>query len=397
MSTAPKKPTVLLTELELDEKSLVDRGDNPPAKVLTWKGFGGAGVFERLKAAWARITKADKLEKDGEMYAPVPRTTSEIMAMQEFEEQFCDLRQAFMQSIYSIMQSAPSEEMTALLAKTVQEFNAAATAMVKTSSATKSAELIGLLEKIVASVSTDSMTFTESIEKLAAVTFETEPTQEPTVPVPAIKGDGADPVSTNNQGENMSAKAITLEEAVKGITDPAAKAIIQAELAKAAPQKTDAEKAAEAEKSLPEDIRKQMSDLRAANAASNERIAKMEAEKREAEMLTKAAKFTIAGKDSAWVAKSLSDAHAVSKEAGEGMESVFAAITAQTLANDKLTKSIGAAGEGAFADNDAHVQLTTKAKELQKADPKLSSAQAYVRAGEMFPALKNAAIANQSV
>jgi hypothetical protein len=373
-----------LVNLEVDEGSPVDKGDNPGAKIVLVKNApGGDGVFARLKGVWDRFVRKDY---GSEMEASLPRTTSQIMAANQFMQDFCTLKMAFIQSIRSIMESAPAESMGPLLKKSVEEFSAGAADLAKAAGITKSAELDAILKDMqdTAAVAEKRDSFASAVEKLGAYG---EPHNSP---VPDQGG------GTTDKEQGMEKAAITFEAALKGISDPAVKAAIEAELAKAK-QPVAAPVIAAAAPTLSDEVTKRLEKAEKDAAEAKAQVAKLEAERLDGEFLAKAKSFQVPGMDHASVAKTLKDAYGVSADAGKSMEQAYAALTAQVKQSNAIFKSIGRAGIPPNGGSDAspHLQLVAKAAEIQKVDPKMTKEQAYRTAAQQNPGLYRAAINNE--
>lgn len=371
MSEAPKK--VELTELEILEGSPVGKGDNPPAVISFWKSAGGGpSLLEKVKALWARMTKGGDyppmmgemkcqhgMKKDEcpeccmNMDLEQPRTVGQILAMKEFGEAFYALKEAFAQSISSIMEMAPAEQMGALLSQTVAEFNDRAGALAATIQGTqKSADLTKVLDVLAKSVG-DQDAFAVAVEQLEGF----------------------------NQPKTKEKK---MDPSVEK-TDPELAPIAPAPAPTPAPEVTKAM----------QDMTKQLEDAKKDAADARALVLKMEAERIDQEFMAKAKTLAVPGLTLDEVSKSLRMAHQANPEVGAQIERAFAALAAQVQKNDQLTKVIGRAGDPPAGTMTAYAELTKKAEEIRKADPKLTKEQAFVRAGQMYPALKEQAIHNE--
>lgn len=106
----------ILTNLKINEGSLVTAGDNPEAHIALFKFRAGEtdgpnpyrGAVDLLKSA---------------------RSTREILNEDKFYDEMWKLREAFSQSIFEVLNYTDVAEMGELLQKTVNEFSAAATAL----------------------------------------------------------------------------------------------------------------------------------------------------------------------------------------------------------------------------------------------------------------------------
>lgn len=372
-----RKPKAELTNLTVKEGSVVDNGDNPEAKVLMIKG--SPSIMQRVKDAWSRVRGG--VQKSGDEYQEQPRTTAQIIAEDDFRSKFYGLKMAFMRSIHSIMSGAPAEDMGAMLAKSVEEFASAATEMAGKANFTKAEELNTILAELAACTKeTDLAKVAGAVEKLEH--FEVPDTN-------TNKGDGK-PVepTTNKETGTMEKKTITLEEAVKGISDPGARALIEAQLKEVETNKA----AAQQTNNLLSDLAKRVDAFEKRATDAEAKVQKLEQEKQEGEFLAKAKAFRIPGQTTAEVANTLQAAYAISKEAGEGIEKSFSAMHVAASKSSAIFTAFGKATHDNGEAPTAGQGIEARAAELMKADPKLSKAKAFVKAMDENPGRAHAAI-----
>jgi len=103
-----------LTDLEIEEGSLVSAGANPKAKVAFFKRAGPLAVYwAKTKAALAALVKMED----------APPSTDDVLAQAAWCEQWWKLRDAFESSIYQIMEAGLSaQECAARLQDSTQQF-----------------------------------------------------------------------------------------------------------------------------------------------------------------------------------------------------------------------------------------------------------------------------------
>jgi hypothetical protein len=97
-----------LSKLKVREVSLVDEGEDPLAPVSIFKRAGDADETDPILKAYGE-----------------PQTTDEVLEAREAIEEWQELRGAFTESLYSILDFADPKDRLALLKKTVEEFSAA--------------------------------------------------------------------------------------------------------------------------------------------------------------------------------------------------------------------------------------------------------------------------------
>lgn len=386
------EPKYELTSLEINEGSLVDKGDNPEAHVRMFKRdeteAETAEPEQRggvLRKVWEWFG-AGPVKPEPESTEPVakdyPRTTGEILRARKFEEDFAVLRGALMESIECILEEAPAEEVSDLLAKAVAEFAAEADGL--TQAVAKSAEtpdeLRSIIDRMRESVSkgengADRAGFAEAVSDLERYAFD---------------------IRTVKQEEPVNQTTKTVGEILAGL--PAEDVIAFAtELGKKAEEgeqktqdeeeemKEDAKKAADQS----EAIEKRMVELEKRAAEAEARVAAMVEKERAAEFIVKAKKIVPGGVDHAELGAVLKSAHDYSAEHGEALERVLTALGAQ-VSKSALFSVVGSSapvGKGA----NAHDQLEARANEIQKSaaasGKPVSFAEAYDRAMSENPSL----------
>jgi predicted RNase H-like HicB family nuclease len=381
-----------LTNLTIGEASGVDFGDNPEAAVmlLKQKKEQATGFWATVKR-WAGIKEGAPLVHVGK---EMPRTVDQILMAQEFQEDFIELRCAFMESIYSIMDSATAEEMPALMSATVEQFAARAKQLVdamNTPDGTENAKrLMDLMAKLRTSVlDTGDVNkrspFAAAMQEMEEFTFSTE-------------REGAQKNTTTKEEVTMPAPSKTLQDALKNIPE-AQRAVIMAEIeaAKAAPVTQENPEVLKALADLKADLSKQAED----NAKLREEIKTLADKAKDDGFMAKARKFDVPGLEVGKVAKQLRGAYAVSEEAGKDMEEMFTALTKQNQFAAKVMRQYGYAvdktrtsGGGAETDANALVEQAAEAlfTEAAKKGTPISKSQAFARALQNNPSLSRAAI-----
>jgi len=356
-----RKAHTELTDLRMNAASVVDNGDNPEAHVLLLKGQrkGLGGFWDKMKA-WAGAAA----EKMGQ-----PRTVSEILAAQRFDEKFRELRWALYDSVSSIMECADPAVMAATLSRTVAEFSAEAKKLVDAMGSTeKSAEFDALMASMLAGAEHVAQhekraPFMSVLRQLEAFEFPKAATTNVTTPE-------AEPAQGNQEEAAMSIKSNPTAAGSEQL-----EAILKRQEAL---EKQNAELAA---------LVKSQGD---ANKALEEQLASAKRERAEAVFLVKAEKLGVPGFKADVIAGVLKSAYAAGKEQGEATETVIKTLTEQVLAAKLFGAPVGSSGDDEHADEDgmdAHEQLTAIAAKLRKADPKLTEEAAYVKAAEQNPHL----------
>lgn len=341
-----------LTQLTVEEGSLVDKGDNPGAEIKLVKR-DDAGPFLRLWK-WARglVAKNDSM----------PRTTGQVLAQNDFEAEFGKLKFAFMDAVYSILEAPPSEATATMLRQSVDEF------------AAKAKALFGGIHPQLSEI-TDSMHC--ALEDVAAVEKRVDFVRAVHA-LDALAYPGQVPVTTGNEPEEV-AMSKSVEDVLKSLPE-ADRALVQAAMA---PKADDVEKAAKAAQEVAE-LAKRLTDTQA-------ELAKMRDERMAAEFQKRAEALKVPGQDVAQLAEVLKRAHAADPTLCDTIEQVLKAAAAQAEAGGKvLFKSIGTRGtDGGNAES----KIASLASELQKANPKLSKQQAVSEVLKAHPALYQQSLA----
>jgi len=364
-----KKPTHQLTDLVVNEGSLVDKGDNPEAHIRLAKA---GGPFAKL---WRWVHAA--IRKD-EPAPPAPKTTAEVMAADQFAQEFARLKCALIDSIYSILDVAPSAEMVALLQRSVDEFAAKANATMGTMPQ-ELESVVGELKSACGDLESveKRFAFVTAVQKLDVL----DPSGFRPV-VPAIKADEA-------------AKMKTIDEVLSALS-PEDKAVIEAALQakqeKPAEEKP-AEKPAEVEmaKAAPVDVEK--ADLAKRLEDATIELAKLKDEKVTAEFVKRAAEIGVPGQDAAHLGGLLKRAYAADKQLGDDVEAALkSAATHAAAVTAPLFAKVGTTG-GDAAGASASIKIAHLADELRKQNPKLSKHQAEAKVLEQNPALYKQSLA----
>lgn len=370
-----KKPTHQLTDLVLHEGSLVDKGDNPEAHIRIAKA---GGPFAKL---WRWVHAA--IRKD-EPALPAPKTTAEVMAADQFAQDFARLKCAFIDSIYSILDVAPSSNMVALLQRSVDEFAAKAQSTLGHMPSDVSAAIAELKGACGDMESVEKrFAFVTAVQKIDVL--------EPTGPVPALPAAKADEVEKMKTLDEVMAALSPEDKAVveaalqanqekpaeeKPAEKPAAEKPAEVEMAKAAPV-VDVEKA---------DLAKRLED------ATNE-LAKLKDEKVTAEFVKRATEIGLPGQDAAHVGGLLKRAYAASKQLGDDVDAALkSAATHAAAVTAPLFAKVGTPG-GDSAGATASSKIANLADELRKQNPKLSKHQAEAKVLEQNPALYKQSLA----
>lgn len=397
-----RRPMFQLEDLTIEEGSLVDKGDNPEAHVMLFKRAEGKKeetvsdekkktFFEKLKA-WVGKTE--------------PRTTSEILAEDNFREEFFKARMAFMDSVHSILDGADRDQMGPLLQQSVQEFSSIArelTAQMTKAAPDAAKDLSSILDRMVAAVSIQGVNDPNEVSKRAEFAGALEDLERFEVPSDVGKAE-------ETKMPEPTSHTKSFEELLKGIEDEdtrkafAAAHTAELEKAKASKPKPpfmdDEDKEEEkdgkkksAPSDLPESVQKAMEAMQKQNADLAAKVAKLEDEKAEASFVAKAREM--AGDvaiDVNELGSILKTAHESDPATAEKLEGMVKGLIAQAAKGQALTDSIGSAGGGRGAPTGPEAELEKKAEEIRKADPTLSESAAYVKAMDLNPELAAAAI-----
>lgn len=375
-----KKPTHQLTDLVLQEGSLVDKGDNPEAHIRLFKA---GGPFAKLwRWVHAAIKKSDAP-------APAPKTTAEVMAADQFSQDFARLKCAFIDSIYSILDVAPSSNMVALLQRSVDEFAAKAQSTLGHMPSDVSAAIAELKGACGDMESVEKrFAFVTAVQKIDVL--------EPTGPAPAQPAAKADEVT----------KMKTLDEVMAALS-PEDKAVVEAAL-QAKQEKPAAEakpmedakpvepKAAEAkfeEKEVAKAADVEKADLAKRLEEATTELAKLKDEKTTAEFVKRATEIGLPGQDAAHVGGLLKRAYAASKQLGDDVDAALkSAATHAAVVTAPLFAKVGTPG-GDSAGATASSKIASLADELRKQNPKLSKHQAEAKVLEQNPSLYKQSLA----
>ncbi len=436
---APIAPAFALEGLSIEEGSFVDDGDNPEAhiklfkskdassmltaapftieivkslpdtafllvkggaRILPVRGPDGAVDVAALAHAFKTIptlAEADRpaakaaadaaLEQATKDCYGVPRTTATIIAERKFRDEFWTLKWAFSDSVSSILGAMDSllgkGQLGKLLAQTTSEFESAIGELVAGIAKVAPAlalEVISLVEATKAACDVEGAAVADAITKALSDLDQVAPQEKKNM------------TTANKNAPAPAPVAKSLEDILAGLPEDQ-RATVKATLEAAEKAKTDAENAAKAAAAT--DAEKARAALEKQVADSAAEIAKLKEEKLDAEFLAKAR--TIGAGDVNDVSKLLKAAYGVSKENGELLEKNLRAMAAQARAGTKsITKSVGSEGEGLDAGDDPDAKLEAAAKELQKADPKLSYHKAYSMALENNKHLYDESVAKQS-
>lgn len=373
-----RKAQTELQDLKLGATSAVDAGDNPMADMLLLKqradaaraagaesGTGSESFWEKAKKWAGAVKKA----------VSGPRTISEIRAAREFQEDFYELRWDLYDSVNSILECADPKEMAAKLSQTVEEFADEAKKLVAEAGDTaKSAEFADLMTAL-----TEGAAASESAEKRAPFVAHLKRLEAFEFPAVAVNRSTNSAHATPAEGEEQE-KAMSIKN-----TQPTA----------AGPATLD-------------DVLKRMSSLEDSNKASAEtikalqdqnkalqdRVQAAESDKATAEFTAKASAIGVPGFPVGKVAGVLKSAFAVSKENGETLETILKALTEQAKVGRLFSEAPGSSGDGADGGEggelSAEEELAALAADFQKKDPKLSDANAYLKAARARPDLAEA-------
>lgn len=315
-----------LTDMSIDEISLVDDPANEQARVLIVKAKGG-------KKAAAKSLEIEITEED-ESTSGEESTTAD--GMEDEDEKTKRLMARVKKAIEGI---APRVAQT-LAGSPSADNDAANTAAAS-------------LKEYVMDIETLSKSLEEAEAKLAAL---------------AKRADDAE-AALKDAGEVIKAKEAEIETLTKS-AEPAAEPVAEEDVLK----------------SLPESIRKRLEESEKVAKAAQAEIAKMRDESERAEAIAKAKELKVGDPDVVGplllrVAKGMSTAEdaaaltALLKGAGEVAD------------QSALFKSVGS---DAAVDGEPEELLKAKAAEIQKVNTGMTFEQAYVKAMEENPSLYNA-------
>lgn len=379
-----------LTELEINEGSLVDKGDNPEAHVRLFKMEDGEEAHEPaqdepatpevskgkgvLRKLWERIagTGTEEVAKD---YA---RTTAEILRSDRLEHDFAKLRLAFMESVDSILECAEGAEMAGLLETAVSEFNAEAgriTADIGKASQDSADELRGILDAMIDSVSKGD---NEAPRPEVRAEFAKAVADLEAFEVPKAPQEEKESMTTE---KNLDSVLAALPEGDR--------AIIDAELAKIGhdgKKKPYAGKEEEEEDEMkksaePSNVEKRMIELEKRAELAEAKVAALVEKERSAEFLEVAKRLVPGGVDHADLGAALKTASDFDPDFGANLEKLFGALGAQVEKSSLFSVVGSEAPVGKSSGSDAHAKLEARAAELKKSandrGERMTSAEAY--------------------
>lgn len=420
-----RKPKVELTELKLGENSTVDAGDNPPALIALVKREGAEDASPGAGGDAAPVDKGpapadppaatpvvvapapepsaptfwDRMKRwvSKDHFGSMPRTTNQIIASEEFEQGFFKLRMAFLQSVDSILESAPIDELAGMLADTGTQFAEKARALSDAASvdAAKRAELdviLGILETPVGAELAKREGFMAAVRRLDEFNFGAQ----------ASEGDAA----PSTKEEEMP---VTLAEAMKALDgkgiDANAMQTIKAALFDKAAAFTGGEQTADKAAAPAAPVAVGGVDIaaivKAAVAESTKGMAEELTQLRKVQKtntyLAKAKELRVPGREFDSIAKQLEAAYGVSEDNGKELEATLKGLTAQVAQSSNMTKQIGRAlgvddqpgsAEQALAKHGAEIRKTVT-KEVNGVQVRLTKEQAEAQAVKEHPELYN--------
>lgn len=319
------KPKFVLTDLVIDEGSLVDKGDNPEAYICLFKNH-----VEKME---------DEDEDEDNPFAKVlalvtksARTMQEILDADTFHREMGKIREAFNESIFEILNFTSIAEMGPLLQQTVNEFSLAATELAQSISKSHPADssaIIAIVDQMV-----DAATFTK-VGKSADAPAGINPEALETAIVAlkelfVTKAEESTPMPT----ETTNAKSF--DDVLKGLPE-AEQAVITTAI--------EAAKTASVEKTADTPVEKTADQIQIEKLSSE--IEMMKEEKFVKRMVDLAKSIALPGSDVDDVAKLLSANFKISEEAGETLAKTFRAQAAQLAAvHAVITKTTGSSAPG---------------------------------------------------
>lgn len=349
-----------LQELEINEGSLVDKGDNPEAHVMLFKREqenAPRGLFRKLWN-WA-VSGTEKAS---------PETA------------FAELRLSLLGEVEAVMDNAAPGDVDAQLAKAVAEHIERADKLTEKHSPEWTGHFADLLDRMARSVSSpqeqgaDRAEFVKAIAELESFSFsvaeektmqDAEKTLDAAPPSPPVEVVAVESEKAETKGSDKEPEKMDHEEEEEEM-------------------KEDTQKAAEA-------IEKRMVELEKRAQEAEAQLAKMLDEKRGAEFVAKAKTIVPAGVDHAELGAALKAAHDHSSVEGERLERLFSALAAQVQHGELLAVAGSEAPVGKA--HNAHERLEAIAAEIVKASGgKVSHAAAYDQAMNQNPELAAEAI-----
>lgn len=323
-----------LVDLKLGESSGVDAGDNPEAHVMLLKQKAtAAAAATKPETFWVKMKRwagVDGVNKGMNGSMPGPRTVDEIMMAQEFQEDFCEFRYAFIESVYSILDGAPADVMADKIIATVNQFAARAKALCAEMNAGSGTENAKRLNALLESLQSSARE-TGDVGKRAPFAAVLKDLEEFGFVPERVSAEKQQPVPEEDL-MNPRAKLLeslkTAPEAVRNAAlqafDDAQKAASESAAAQAASSDT-----AKALKELTEKLAASEKRAEETNKALLEEVGKLRDQAADAEFINKVRAMDLPV-DTAKVAKVLRAAHAVSKENGAALEEVLTACSEQS-------------------------------------------------------------------
>lgn len=367
------------------ENSLVAAGDNAgESKVLMLKGRARSpdGFIAKLRE-WGGVV-AQK------MGFGAPRTLNQILAAEEFNEQFWKLRWAFVDSVESIMCCADPAQMADMMATTARQFNEQVKGLIARMSAgdaDKAKALGALLDRMTAEA--DALKEAGGVaEKRAPLTLTLQELDAFDFPVPTA--DAAGDTGEPNTTEDAMTTAKTTPPAQDNTAETLKAMQTQmAEMATALKASTDANAA----------LAKRLESAEAKSNALEADLVKEKGDKQDATFMAKAKKLAVG--DNEVVKDCLKTAYGVSAAAGQKLEGLLEACSKQSRLLEKYTGKVVGLGHQDAEDGARGAPLTAndevneKAAALMKENTKLTKAAARKQVMDADPELKARAIARQ--
>lgn len=362
------RPKGWLTNLEVEEVSLVPVGAAQGSRMLFAKADTGAG--SSLSRAWASFRKF--FTGDGEaLLAPAsepatedpPRTVAQIMSAHEFWEEWVELREALEQSICEIMASGDADK-PALLRQTVSEF-------------------LEALEEKLGEVSEGEGEFVQKMDSALSVLVEVLPATgngtdvqkaldaleqsagKPTGPQsPAAPPQEREMKTAKELLSEMSAEDVaTLEKFYKEMY--ATKAEAEGTPADDAEDKAEVAKSAE----VPAEVRKAL-EAKDAEITAVRKALETEREIRVTKEITaEVGSYSLPGLDSAKAVSVIKAAQAGKPVSVEDLRTMFKATTEVVKAHDAIMRQMGSAAGMDAADRPVASEVTRLAKAWLDANP----------------------------
>lgn len=397
---AGRKATTELVDLKIVEGSVVGDGDNPPAKIAMFKNRTGdevkpekepliSGFFKRAREWAGSVTKAY-----GE-----PRTTGQILAMDEFRDKFWKARMALVESMNSILECAPPGDVGPLMAKSVEEFTSVVSAVSAAMGSDKRAEISAIIAQMSGALkdhgSVKRRELVGAVEKLEDFTFTVETN------VSLAPGESTKAADETNKEKNMSANtekkaAKTMDELLANL-DPSEKLLLDEHI-KSKSTPVDTSKSTTEDPALKEATPAIMKLL---EKMSGE-IADLRGDKAATEISTKARRIArnVEGLNVEDIEDHLKDAQKNGgKEGLERAERMFLSMSALARKGDALRKSLGNSGVNVNPDKPrtADELVSNKARKMMETEKGLTYESAYTRVMNADPQLAAAAIAGASL